>query len=142
MRPLAALALLVLVSDHAAAATGACEYAPSEYGYEMPWLLYADQTCPSETGRVDDAAIFQAQWSWVLAGNSSTSYVWSKLQGRLERPGEIVTTSTEMYWTEANAGTVRRCATTFQTGKCASSSRWAMCTSATTHTSLSRARAT
>eukprot|EP00966_Prymnesium_polylepis_P280652 6484444-Prymnesium_polylepis.1 len=84
-----------------------CDYPASQDGHSMPLLYYADQSCPSDTGLVDDAAVFQAKWSWILAGNSSdgTSYYSSKTVGRLLRPSGIVITSDEMYWTEQDAGT-------------------------------------
>ena len=93
-----------------------CQF-ESTGAHDMPWLLYADQSNPSETGLVDDAAIFQAQYG---SSSDGALYGASKTIGDLLRPTGIVVVSDELFWTEQDKGTLRSCKTASTARVCTS----------------------
>ena len=84
--------------------------------HELPWILYADQSCPSDTGLVDDAAIFEAR----VNASSDTPYHATKALGSLLRPSALVLVSDELFFTEQDRGTLRSCQISFVARKCTS----------------------
>jgi hypothetical protein len=92
---------------------------------EQPWVLYADQNCPSETGLVDDAAIWHAlvDLDAVSARNDTDpldyfSHRQNKSFGGLARPAGLIVAGGDLMWVEQDAGLLRSCPMTPGAGKC------------------------
>ena len=70
-----------------------CDLATDIDVREPAWVLYADQNCPSNTGYVDDMAIFEArtgaqrvEMGALNASAASGAYEAQKTLSRLNRP--------------------------------------------------------
>ena len=90
---------------------------------EPPWVFYADQKCPSDSGIVDDAAIWQAlQSSNVSAyAEEQVTHAARKTIGGLARPTGLLVAGGELMWLEQDAGEMRKCAVApARGGTCAS----------------------
>ena len=82
---------------------------------EYPALFYADLNCPSESGRVDDSAIWHSQVDMTaLAQRNSTTdidaytHVANKSIGGLQRPSGLMVAGGNLLWVEQDAGELER----------------------------------
>ena len=103
---------------------------------EPPWVLYADQNCPSDRGVVEDSAIWSGlavqQVSNVSSGAAAgftrygrTTHTARKLRGRLGTPLGLMVAGGELLWVEEldnslqpPQGTLKRCPVDYQTSRC------------------------
>ena len=102
-----------------AAADPSCSLETVRQGWdpvEFPIVFYADQNCPSEDGRVDDSAIWQARVddAAVAARNSTVfsdayTHVANKTIGGLQRPSGLMVAGGELLWVERSTGTIKSC---------------------------------
>ena len=84
---------------------------------EMPWIIYSDLTCPSESGVVDDSAIWNARLDGKLLAarnesvrSLSATHFANKTLGGLQRPLGLMAAGGELLWVEQDAGELRSCA--------------------------------
>ena len=113
------LALLLLDPPPSSAVPGdSCSVATDWkpwHSVEHPWVLYADQNCPSSETVVDDAAIWQAAPVEGLFFENTThvqerySHSTNKSVAGLARPAGIVYVGGSIFWAEQDSGLLRTC---------------------------------
>ena len=102
-----------------------CDLATDIDVREPAWVLYADQNCPSNTGYVDDMAIFEArtgaqrvELGALNASEANGAYEAQKTLSRLNRPVGLRLGGGALYWAEQDTGTLSRCKLDPRLGRC------------------------